>query len=218
MPRNRTERDIFRDLLTYEGFRGLNETEVRILGTIIRERSGNAYSLWKASGLKHYPTALRTVKKLQEKQLVHITGEGMRGERIFAPTLFGTLMYYALRRDETQLIRTIALNSDLFQQMLDAEVMERTPVWAYDVVRQMASDVVRGKPRSIDDIVRYQVSEGNSEDLLNLHNQRYKDRVTRLAKIEWVREQTLEDIEREMKWCQKQIQELRKLKNTLTEK
>jgi len=94
----------------------LSKTEAKILDTIVATKSGNAYGLWKTSGLKHYPTVLRTLKKLEGKRLVQALSEsGTRGERIYSPTLVGILVSYVLHAEEKKLVEIVAKDSSLFR-------------------------------------------------------------------------------------------------------
>ena len=194
----------------------LSKNETKILATIIAVKSGNAYKIWKASGLKHYPTVLRTIKKLEEKRLVKTLSEnGIRGERIRAPTLFGTLLNYALKDDKDKLREIISLESPRFQEALKSKVIDDS--WAYSIVLDMASDAMGGRKRTIDEIMEETLSDVVSNELLNIiHDQEHKNRIVEFAKAQWIRELTIRYIEHETEWAKKYVQELRKLKGELT--
>lgn len=193
----------------------LSKNETKILATIIAVRSGNTYKTWKASGLKHYPTVLRILKKLEEKRLVKTLSEdGIRGERIYAPTLFGTLLNYALRDDKDKLKEIISLESPRFQEAFKSEVIDDS--WAYSIVLDMASDATGGKKRTIDDIMEETFSDIVSNELLDIvHYPEHKSRIVKFAKAHWIRELTIKYIEDETEWAKKYVQELRKLKGEL---
>jgi DNA-binding PadR family transcriptional regulator len=56
---------------------------------------GNAYVVWKASGLKHYPTVLKALKKLEKAQFVEVSTKGRRGEKQFVPTMIGVMILHS---------------------------------------------------------------------------------------------------------------------------
>jgi len=184
---------------------------------MITLKSGNAYNSWKASGLKHYPTVLRTLKKLEEKRLVQIVSEnGIRGERIYAPTLFGTLLHYALRDEKTRLVEIISQSSSLFQEMLESLGTDFSQDYTYMIVREMVSDVAGGKSRTIDNILEEYFSEAIDNDLINIDiDKKYRNEVIKFAKVEWLRKLTIKLIETEIQSYEKLTQELRKLKEML---
>jgi len=184
---------------------------------MITLKSGNAYNSWKASGLKHYPTVLRTLKKLEEKRLVQIVSEnGIRGERIYSPTLFGTLLHYALRDEKTRLVEIISQSSSLFQEMLESLGTDFSQDYTYMIVREMVSDVAGGKSRTIDNILEEYFSEAIDNDLINIDiDKKYRNEVIKFAKVEWLRKLTIKLIETEIQSYEKLTQELRKLKEML---
>jgi len=194
----------------------LSKNETKVLATIIAVKSGNAYKTWKTSGLKHYPTVLRTIKKLEEKRLVKtLSKNGIRGERIYAPTLFGTLLNYALRDDKDKLREIISLESPRFQEALESGVIDDS--WLYSIVLDMASDAMGGKKHTIDDMMEETLSEIISNELLTIvHYPEHKNRIIKFAKVQWIRELTIKYIEDETEWAEKYVQELKKLKGELT--
>lgn len=200
-------------------FMKLSKTETKILEAIVIVKSGNAYGLWKKSGLKHYPTVLRSLKKLEEKRLLQILSEsGTRGERTYTPTSLGTLIHYALKDEKAQLIETVSRNSYMFQELVNSKVIEDAYSWMYNIIRRMASDVVRGELRTIDYVVKEAISEYIGDTLLNIRDQENKNEIIKLSKVESVKELIIDEIEEEIGRCQKQVQELRKLKERLTAK
>lgn len=80
-----------------------NKTEAKVLGTLTRIERGNAYQIWKYSGLKHYPTVLRTLKKLEKKRLIRVLDvRSARGEKHFPirykVRLFSTFPMVTIRK------------------------------------------------------------------------------------------------------------------------
>ncbi|GEM_PF-3089654 len=207
-------KEIFR--YTAPKYSRLSKAEAEILDTAITVKGGNAYSLWKASALKHYPTVLRTLKKLEEKRLVEKLSEsGTRGERIYAPTLFGTLVYYTHKEDENKLIEIVTQNSSRLQEML-TDKADEAKGWGYSIVRNMASDIVSGRLRTIDEIVKETISGSIRDRLLNIQYQEDRDKLIKLTRVEWIKELAIQEIQSEIEWCKKQVQELSKIKEVLT--
>lgn len=196
----------------------LSKNEVKILATMTTIKSGNAYNAWKASGLKHYPTVLRTLRKLEEKGLVEVLSEnGIRGERIYAQTLFGKLLHYALRDERAKLTEIISQNSTRFQGLLESKTIDDT--WAYRIVVYMAVDVISNRSRKIDDILKEAFSEIVTGEVMNIvYDKKHWNEIIRLTKDEWIKELTIERIEIELEWSKRFIQKLRQLKETLMEK
>lgn len=217
-------REVLRRQLSYlpiaQAYSRLSKTEERILTIMITLKSGNAYNSWKASGLKHYPTVLRTLKKLEEKRLVQVMSEnGIRGERIYVPTLFGTLLHFALKDEITRLKEIISQNSTLFRELLESLGTGDSLHYAYMVVREMVSDVAGGKSRTIDNILKEYFDLVIINEVTNIHlggGEKHKNEVIKLTKVEWLRKLTIEIIEAEIKSSEKLIQELKKLKQTFT--
>ena len=216
-------REVLRLRLSYlptaQAYTRLSKTEEEILTTMITLKSGNAYSSWKASGLKHYPTVLRTLKKLEEKRLVQVMSEnGIRGERIYAPTLFGTLLNSALKDEKTRLKEIISQNSTRFQQLLESLETDDSLNYTYMVVHEMVLDIVGGKSRTIDDILNEYFDLVIVNEVTNIHlgeGEKHKNEVIKFAKVEWLRKLTIEIIEGEIESSEKLIKELGKLKEVL---
>jgi len=191
-----------------------SKTEAKILDTIVKEKSGNAYSLWKASGLKHYPTVLRTLKKLEEKRLVQVSSEkGTRGERIYIPTLEGTLVTYKVKGEEKRIVEMIEKNSRLFRELYK---IDKDDNWALWVLREIMLDFYGKKePRSFDAIIREEVESCVDDYVLN---RLYEDPewITKLSKVKWIKPIALKLIEDEINRSKMNIEALNKLKAIFT--
>jgi hypothetical protein len=140
----------------------LSKTESKIMETLMTMKSGNAYSLWKQSKLKHYPTVLRTLRKLNEKNLVEILSkDGVRGETIYGLTVQGSFLFYILRNEGQELLSFLSSNSRVFQELhgvlrVMTDSVLQTRAWMLSIVR----DVFRiegGKKVSIDEVVKESV-------------------------------------------------------------
>ncbi len=177
----------------------LSKTEAKILDTVITEKSGNAYVLWKRSGLKHYPTVLRTLKKLEGKRLVQVLSEsGTRGERIYAPTLVGTLVSYVFNGEKKKIVKMVEKNSSLFRELYK---VDKEDYWAFRAVEDVILDVYRKeKPRSFDEAIVGRV-QGLIVDMIveGVHNKNEKatEWIIKSSKIKWISELTIREIESE---------------------
>jgi len=191
-----------------------SRTEAKILDTIVKEKSGNAYSLWKASGLKHYPTVLRALKKLEEKRLVQVLSEkGMRGERTYTPTLVGTLITYKVKGEEKKIVEMVEKNSSLFRELYK---IDKDDNWALRVFSEIMMDFYRKiEPRSFDAIIRKEVESWLDDYFLNRLGED-PEWITKLSKVKWIRPLALKLIEDEIDWLKTNIEELNKLQMLFT--
>lgn len=195
----------------------LSDTEVKILHTLIQLKSGNAYRVWKTSGLKHYPTVLRALKKLEEKRLVEVLSEnGMRGERIYAPTIMGTLVSHVFSREEKKILNLVEENSRLFRELLK---IDKEGYWAFVAVKRIIFDVYSDRElRSIDEVIREKIEDGLTDCALNPLEEGNPEWITKVSQVKWVRQLALKVIDREIDWFEKNAEKLKKLKETLTAK
>lgn len=170
----------------------LSKTEAKILNTLITIKSGNAYGLWKASGLKHYPTVLRTVKKLEEKRLAQVVNEnGTRGERIYSPTLVGELVLNIFNRDAKKIVTMVAENSSLFREL---QKIEKDDDWAFYAIQDIILDVYRKeKPRGIDEAIKSRVEEGIIDCVINIDEEEM-EWILKFSKVRWIRERAIREI------------------------
>jgi len=157
-------------------------------------------------------------KKLEEKFLVKTLGaNGIRGERVYAPTLFGTLLRYALADEKEKLVEIISLKSAHFQEALKSKAIDDH--WAFSIVIDLASDAIGGRRRTIDEIMEETFENNISSELLNIvHDQKQKEEIFRFAKADWIRALTIRYIDDEIEWTKKYRQELKKVKEELMAK
>lgn len=198
---------------------GLSKTEAKILDTLIRVKSGNAYVLWKASGLKHYPTVLRTLKKLTEKRLVQILSEsGTRGETVYAPIPVGMLVSYVLNGKEKKIVEMVAKNSRLFRELYK---IEKDDYWAFVAVGDIMIDVyAKREPRSFDEVVKHvvenEIVDCVTDGVFN-RNIEAMDWLLKLPKVKWVREIAIDWIKSERKRVRQMMNDLDDLIKELTD-
>lgn len=189
-------------------------TEVKILETVIGMKNGNAYAIWKTSGLKHYPTVLRVLKKLYEKRLIRTLGQkGSRDETIYVSSLAATLLLYIIKNETKKLHQEIADNSGLFRELV---AVENSDAWSFSVAREIIKSAVTAeKQGDIDDIVRDKVEELLDESLLNISYGDYEQRIMKLAKVKAFRRLILEAAKRQIAENEQHINEMKKLQKRL---
>lgn len=196
---------------------GLSKTEAKILDTLTTKKRGNAYGIWKLSGLKHYPTVLRALKKLEEQRLAQVVSvSGKRGEKVYVPTLGGVLISYVLNRDENKIVEMVTKNSSKFRELYK---IEKDDHWAFSAVRNMIADVYAKKePRSFDeaieDVVADAIVDTVTDGVFN-RNKEAMDWLLKLPKVKWVREMAVNWIENEQKRVRKMMNDLDELKEGL---
>jgi hypothetical protein len=130
-----------------------SKAESKILETLARIERGNAYQVWKKSGLKHYPTVLRTLKKLEKKRLVNTMGtSGVRGEKTYSSTLVGVLISLIFSDNEKKVVEIALKESSLFRELYKAE---KDDSWAFTSADRFIFSAQKDEcPLSFDEAVR----------------------------------------------------------------
>ena len=194
----------------------LSNTEAKILDIVITAKSGNAYGLWKTSGLKHYPTVLRALKKLEERRLVQVLSDkGIRGERIYAPTLVGMLVSYIINGEEKKQTTLVVKNSSLFRELYK---IDKDDYWRKRVVQEIILDVYRKKePRSVDDVIKNEVEDYLDDYVLNRLDED-PEWIRKISEVKWIRPLAVRVIEDELNRLKRNVEALNKLKKIFTAK
>lgn len=137
----------------------LSFIEFKVLSSLIELNKANTYNIWKNSKLKHYPTVLRTLKKLEAKGVVKASKErGERGERFFAPTLLGTLVPALIGKDRKKLVDTMSEKSSKFKDLVESKIEEDFLYsWAIDTIRHLSMDSEKKMPENLNKILEYEV-------------------------------------------------------------
>ena len=188
---------LFRDAIPRH-LQKLSKSESKIMETLMTMKSGNAYSLWKQSKLKHYPTVLRTLRKLNEKNFVEILSkDGVRGETTYVLTVQGSFVFYILRNEEQELLGFLSSNSRLFQELhgvLTDSVQAR--VWMLSIVR----DVFRiegGEKVNIDKVVKESVESYIGDRISNIRNEpEARKELRMLSRVGWIKSLIIEETQR----------------------
>lgn len=203
-----------RNIISYE--LPLSKVDRKTLNVLTSMKVGNAYSVWKESRLKHYPTVLRSLKKLKEKGCAKVTAKGMRGDNQYSPTLLGTLVPLILEGKQRELREIIAENSSKFKDLVRANAMDINDLM-FQIVQVMLWHQRRGRKASIDQILEDEIDDRLAEDIL-LILEGSKDALVKITKVPWVREIAVMKIERQLDWNRKQTDELKRIKESLIEK
>lgn len=192
----------------------LSKTESKIMETLVMTKSGNAYGLWKASKLKHYPTVLRTLRKLAGKNLAEILSkDGVRRETTYAPTIQGSFVFYILRNEEEELFDFFIKNSRLFKEFHE---VQKDKIWMYPVIREAFWGEGR-KKTSIDELVRSIVKMSVGDYLCNIcFDEKARKELREFWKVSWIKPIIIESIEHETDVDKRELKALTELKREFT--
>jgi hypothetical protein len=171
--------------------------------TLVAIRSGNAYSVWKKSKLKHYPTVLRTLRKLHEKNLVEILSkDGLHGETTYIPTLQGSFIFYIFRNEEHELLKFISSNSRLFKELHGIQPDE---LWIYAIIREFCWSEKREKI-SIDELVRKIIEQDVGDSILNVSNDPEALKNLRmLSRVGWIKSLIIKRTKSEIDYAKRNL-------------
>ena len=153
-------------------------------------KSGNAYSLWKKSKLKHYPTVLRTLRNLNEKKFVEVLSkDGLHGETTYIPTTRGSFIFYILRNEEQELWTFISSNSQLFHEFYEVEPdMARI----YEIIREFFWSE-RSEKVNIDEVVKKTVELHVGDRILNIrYEPEARKELRMLSRVGWIKSLIME--------------------------
>jgi Fe2+ or Zn2+ uptake regulation protein len=175
-----------------------SRAEARVLATIIRVGVGNVYQIWQSSGMKHYPTVLRIMKKLEEKRLVEATEQsGTRGEKIYSSTVGGVLIHHIFSGNENEILKIMAEESMLYQEL---RKMEESEYHAVRAAKKIILNQQKGKRTTFDEAIRESVEDYIMDtlldDALNL-NRKIISTFVEKSKVGWVKEVIIQAIEEE---------------------
>ena len=192
----------------------LSKIETKILAILMETKSGNAYSVWKASKLKYYPTVLRTLKKLKERNFIRILSEdGSRGETIYTLTLVGSLIFYVSKDDEQGLFNFIYNNSRLFREL---NKVEKDIRWMYGILREFFWNVRREENLSVDEAVKIYIDLSVGDNVLNIrHDPEARKLLVDLSKVDWIKPRIIERIESEIDESKRDLKALNEFKKVM---
>jgi hypothetical protein len=184
------------------------EHEKKIFVKLMNLRSGNAYTLWKETGLKHYPTVLRTLKRLKDKKMIKVIAEdGSRGEKIYAPSIQGRIIFYLIENKRKELLKFILENSTLFKEVPNKEN------WILSFLFYFFSYPNRER-LTIDDAVRGMMELRLSDGLGNIvYDVDARKEVMELSMISFAKPILFRLLDEEMDRAKKELKEYREIKN-----
>lgn len=199
------------DVYIPKHIRKLSTIETKIFLKLMSLKSGNAYSLWKETGLKHYPTVLRTLKRLKEKNMIRvITEDGSRGEKIYAPSIQGRIIFYVIKDKPKELLQYISENSASFRELPNKEEK-----WMYSFLVEYFSNPNRER-LTINDSVRNMVKGRLYDILMNIvYDLKARKQVMELSTISFIKPLIFKIIEEEMDRAKKEIKTYREIKNQI---
>lgn len=182
--------------LPFEAGMSLGDVELNTLNALIAISRGSTYVVWKSSGLKHYPTVLRSLKKLQKKGLVTVSDvRGERGERFYAPTLLGRLVAVHFRQDKKELVALMAEKSASFKELLNGKIEDDTIYdWTTRGILELTKDPRKDDPGSLNRALENAVEDTISEYTTEILNCRESEKelseilnmLKRLSAVRWV--------------------------------
>jgi DNA-binding PadR family transcriptional regulator len=176
-------------------------------------KSGNAYSLWKQSTLKHYPTVLRTLKKLKEKNFVEILSkDGVRGETIYGVTVQGSFVFYIVRNEEQELLGFLSSNSRLFHELYEVNP-DKTLI--YEIIRGFPWSG-KSEKVSIDKVVKEEMESYVDDRISNILNEpEARTELRMMSRVGWIKSLIIEETQRLMDSWKRELEAFTKLKKEM---
>lgn len=196
-------------------YMSLSKTETKVLDTMTAMKSGNAYSVWKVSGLKHYPTVWRALNRLDEKGLVQMLSEGRtRGEKIYTLTLVGMFVSYILNGERKKLVQTVLENSPLLRELFK---VEKDDYWAFRAVQEFILNVFgKREPKSIDECVEFYVAWALHDSVINPLDNGNSEWIIKVSEVKLLKKLAVRYIKEEIERCRTEVEALEKLNEILT--
>jgi hypothetical protein len=184
--------------------------ELRILETITEIKSGNTYAVWKASGLKHYPTVLRILKKIKRKKLVKaLDKKGVRGEKIYVSTLAAALLLHMVKKETKKLCEVISNHSNLFQEL--SSNVDKPEPWAVSVAGRIIADTFMGKESNdVNAVTRDEVKDSLGALVLELDDENTVKKLQKLSEVKWIRDFMINAVKNAILQNEKIVRELKK--------
>lgn len=177
----------------------LTSAELTILGTLDSMERANAYAIWQKSGLKHYPTVLRALKKLQLKGQIDVMEVGKsRGNRLFALSLKGNIVL-ASEEGVERVMQILSAKSLRLKSLTESSSVDCKEIVSY-ISYELIKDILIEKPKkiNIDAMVEDEVYGFFQSVLVEMTNYRMPsyeknlqksiEDIKRWAKIGWLRE------------------------------
>lgn len=197
-----------------------SKVDTKVLATLIEVHSGNAYNVWKKSGLKHYPTVLRSLKKLRKRGFVTATRTvGMRSTRHYKLTLVGTISYHLLKKDKKTLYNILIENSPKFRDLVNYKFRDIDAIASYAISWFMNFSLSGRedlKRATLDERVESPFDDRINNDLMSINDRDSKNDLIEIAKIPWIGDLTLRILDTNINWANDLLEKWKDLKKSLT--
>lgn len=205
-------------IFTEERYTGrITKVESKVLATLIKMRKGNAYAIWKMSGLKHYPTVLRALKNLKRKGYVLTEAKvGVRNKTIYSPTFGGTIVLELLQRNYAKLAEIIAHKSSKFREIMNVGVQARFIAinMARKIVQMARTEGEEVYERGLDRILRSALFDAFVDDIYNISDANVEE-ILKVKKINWAKDVVLNLIHEVQSSFERDLISLNKLEQKL---
>jgi hypothetical protein len=176
----------------------LSQAELDVLKALIRIGGSNTYDIWKESGLKHYPTVLRNLKRLQLKGLSRVTHlKTGRARNIYTSSFLGTLTPAMIEQDRERLLIQISKQSTKFEDLLKLKIESREK---YDLGIRIIRELVKKRNtkdcEDINKLVKDLTEDYIAEYTIQITNERHDEKrlseilgaLKELTTLQWVKE------------------------------
>jgi len=197
----------------------LSSVERKTLEALIDMGEGNAYVVWKKTGLKHYPTVLRSTKRLSKKELIKVSSKkGVREGRTYKLTLKGELVSYILNGDQKKILQTVMNNSRLY---LELSRVDQDNSWLYLAVNKLLGafkEIYGEEEQNLDAIIKDGVEGYLLDRIMNPHIDSYLDEIKEIAIVKWVKQSAVNLIYSEISRYERNIHALKILEEDLERK
>jgi len=196
-----------------------SKVDNKVLATLIEVHSENAYNVWKKSGLKHYPTALRSLRKLQKGGFVTATRTvGMRITRQYELTLVGAVLCHLLKKDKKSLYTILMENSHKFRDLVNYKFRDMDTIAGHAISLFMHFSLSGRedlKRITLDQLIKDEFDDRINNDLMDIHAHDSKTDLMEIVKIPWIRELTLHILNTNINWANDMLKEWKDLKKSL---
>jgi predicted transcriptional regulator len=184
----------------------LSQAELDVLKALIRIGGSNTYEIWKESGLKHYPTVLRNLKKLQLKGLSRVTHlKTGRARNIYTSSFLGTLTPAMIEQDRERLLIQMSKQSTKFEDLLKLKIENDEKYHlGMRIIRELFRKRNTKDSEDIDKLVKDQTEDYIAECTLEITNQRHDEKelseilgvLKELTTIQWIKKLVISFLDR----------------------
>jgi DNA-binding MarR family transcriptional regulator len=203
------------NIYNYEKFARI---EQQLIKTLLVAGNENAYNIWKDSGLKHYPTVLRTLKKMQKRHLLNSReNEGTRKTVEYNLTLRGLICWLIFVKDKHALFDILETECSRFHALVDNNLNGIDTI-ASQLIGSYLYYSSQEKNRTdftFNQIIEDDFNDKINDDLLTLSRKDSQDELIEFSKIPWVKEAIIRVLKANVDWTNQLLIDWGKLKKTL---